>query len=885
MAKNLKLNIKNAQLAEALKLGKVKKAPAAAAPKKEAEPTATPVTEEAATPKKTRKAAAPTAEARAKKEEAAPEIAPEPIKAPEAAKVEPEVKAEEPRPEKVAEKAPEKPPIKPQTPAPSKPPFESRPREYTPRESQPYRRPYQPSQPGGRPPYRPGGYQPGPRPAGPGGYQGPRTGGYQGPRPSPGYQGGPRREFSLPGQVRRPPPTEMPTPPKPGAAPARGRPEGEADKGGPRKAGFKEFRDVKPQKRPESKRTFDARDRQGLRDTDDEAWRKKRPSHKARPIGVTEEMIVRPKELSVRIPISVKDLAAAMKLKASQLLAKLFMQGVVLTLNDFLDDETTIQLLGHEFECEIKIDRTEEERIRVTDKTIKQEIQETPAATLILRPPVVTFMGHVDHGKTSLIDKIRATNIAAGEAGAITQHIGAFKCHTAVGDIAILDTPGHEAFSAMRTRGADVTDIIVLVIAGDEGMRAQTLEAIEQAQKALVPIVVAINKSDKPNFNAETVYRQLADNNLLPEVWGGTTITVNCSAHTGTGIKELLEMLALQAEILELKANPHSRARGTVIESEMHKGMGPVATLLVQNGTLRLGDALVFGQNWARIKTMHDEKGKELTEAGPSTPVKITGLSGLPDAGSEFIVVKSEKEARDVSYERVLGKKTATLQQAKRAGLESLMQQGGAKQEKKTLNLILRADVQGSLDALKTSILKIASDKVVINIISADVGEISESDIELASASKAPIVGFHTQIERRADRLIKETKVVVKLHDVIYHAVDDIKTLMLGLLDKIAQENDTGTAEVRATFKASQLGVIAGCSVTDGTIRRNNHIRVQRDGEVVWKGPIASLKRVKEDVREVTKGMECGILLQNFNDVKAGDILQAYEITYLQQEL
>ena len=342
-------------------------------------------------------------------------------------------------------------------------------------------------------------------------------------------------------------------------------------------------------------------------------------------------------------------------------------------------------------------------------------------------------------------------------------------------------------------------------------------------------------------------------------------------------------MLALQAEILELKANPHSRARGTVIESEMHKGMGPVATLLVQNGTLRLGDALVFGQNWARIKTMHDEKGKELTEAGPSTPVKITGLSGLPDAGSEFIVVKNEKEAQEVSYERALGKKS--LQQAKRAPIEALMQQNGSKQERKTLNLILRADVQGSLDALKTSILKIVSEKVSINIISADVGEISESDIQLASASKAPILGFHTQIESHADRLIKATKVVVKLHDVIYHAVDDIKALMLGMLDKIPQENDTGSAEVRTTFKASQLGVIAGCHVIDGTIRRNNHVRVLRDKQVIWKGAISSLRRIKEDVREVSKGFECGIVLQNFNEVKEGDILQAYEITYLQQEL
>lgn len=598
-----------------------------------------------------------------------------------------------------------------------------------------------------------------------------------------------------------------------------------------------------------------------------------------------EEVTVRPKELSVRIPISVKDLAVAMKLKASELLAKLFMQGAVLTLNDFLDDETTIQLLGHEFQCEIKIDRTEEERIRITDKTIKQEIQESPEAVLILRPPVVTFMGHVDHGKTSLIDKIRQSDIAAGEAGAITQHIGAFKCHTAVGDLTILDTPGHEAFSSMRTRGADVTDIVVLVIAGDEGMRTQTIEAMQQAQKANVPIVVALNKSDKPNFNADNVYRQLSEQNLLPEVWGGTTITVNCSAVTGAGIKELLEMLALQAEILEIKANPNARARGTVIESEMHKGMGPVATLLVQNGTLHIGDALVFDQHWARVKTMQDEHGKEMRSAGPSTPVKVTGLSGMPDAGSEFIMVKSEKEAQSLSYERTLGKKHALQQPTKRTTVEAFMQKNGEAQPKKALNLILRADVQGSLDALKNSLLKIPSTKVEINILSADVGEISESDVELAAASKAPIIGFHTKIASHADQLIKETKVTIKTHDIIYHAIDDVKAIMLTLLDKIPQETDTGTAVVKATFKASQLGTIAGCIVTDGTIKRSHHMRVIRDKEIIWKGPIASLRRVKEDVREVSKGFECGILLQNYNAMKEGDILQAYEITYLQQEL
>jgi len=789
---------------------------------------------------------------------------------------------------------------------------------YPPREGG-YNRPYQPREGGERRPYTPreGGDQ---RPSYP-----PREGGYN--RPYQPREGGERRPYTpREGGERRPyPPREggynRPYPPRTEGHPEFKRafgprtdspdfkrsfpPKGDGrsefkrtappaatkkplkrvgDETDDQKKGGS-FRDTKPtRKAPVETRAFDSRDKQGLRaDLEDQTWRKKRPAHKVR--SVQQEEIVRPKHLKIRLPISIKDLASEMKIKAAQLVSNLFMKGIVLTLNDFLDDPTTVQLLGVDFDCEITIDTSEEERVRVTDKTIKQEIQDDPSTTMIIRPPVVAFMGHVDHGKTSLIDAIRKTNLASGEAGAITQHIGAFKCHTNVGDITILDTPGHEAFSAMRTRGADVTDIIVLVIAGDEGIRPQTIEAIQQAKTANVPIVVALNKCDKPNFNAETVYRQLADQELLPETWGGQTITVNCSAVAGTGIQALVEMLALQAEILELKSNPHTRARGTVIESEMHKGLGPVATVLVQNGTLRLGDALVFSQNYARVKTMHDELGKELTEAGPSCPVKITGLSGLPDAGSEFIVVKDEKDAKELSEKRSEGKRFQMMQQPKRATTESFMLDNGKSTPRKVLNLILRADVQGSVEALKTSLEKIHSNKVEHNIISSSVGEISESDVQLAQTSKAVIIGFHTNVESHAVSLIKELKVTVKLHDIIYHAVDDVKLLMEGLLDKVAQEKDVGEAHVKAIFKASQLGVIAGCQVTDGTIKRSNHIRVFRNDEMVWKGAIASLKRVQEDVREVTKGQECGILIQNFNEVKVGDILQAFEINYLKQEL
>lgn len=648
-------------------------------------------------------------------------------------------------------------------------------------------------------------------------------------------------------------------------------------------AKFKEFKDIKPPKKQGGQKEFDVRDRQGLRVSDDDTttWRKKR-TVKQRP--VQEETTIRPTSLKVRIPISIKDLAVEMKLKSSQLIQKLFLQGIIVTLNDLLEDETTIQLLGHEFGCEIGIDTSEEERLRITGQTIAEEIANTDAAVLKIRPPVVAFMGHVDHGKTSLIDAIRKSNRAAGEAGAITQHIGAFRCHTSVGDIAILDTPGHEAFSAMRARGANVTDIVVLVVAGDEGIRQQTIEAIQQSKAANVTIVVCLNKCDKPNFNPENVYRQLAEQDLLPEAWGGQTLTVNCSATTGEGIPQLLEMLALQAEILELNANPNARARGSVLESEMHKGMGAVATVLVLNGTLKLGDALVFGGNWGRVKTMRNEFGKELTEAPPATPVEITGISGLPEAGQEFIVVKSEKEAREIAEDRMQGSRQFNLQQKKKISMENLLQQA-TESPKKILNVVLRADVQGSLEALKIALNKIHSDKADLNIIFTGVGEITESDVQLAAASKAVILGFHTAIESHAEAIIKQLNVQVRLHDIIYHAIDDVKKIMVALLDKIAIETDKGKAEVKATFKSSHLGNIAGCQVIEGVIHRNNQVRVRRKQEIVWKGSISSLKKVKEDVREIQKGFECGILLNGFSSFEVGDILEAFEVTYITQEL
>lgn len=645
----------------------------------------------------------------------------------------------------------------------------------------------------------------------------------------------------------------------------------------------KKGKEVKPKPNPFERKPFDARDRQGLRVGEEQVWRRRKPRHRSMPKQHIE--IVRPKNLSVRLPISIKDLAQAMKLKASELLSKLFLQGIKLTLNDHLDDETTIQLLGQEFGCEIAIDTTEEKRLRVTDKTIAAEIAETPTESLTPRSPVIAFMGHVDHGKTSLIDAIRKSNLATHEAGAITQHIGAFRCHRKQGDITILDTPGHEAFTLMRQRGAALTDLIVLVIAGDEGIMPQTDEAIEQAKAAGVPLLIALNKSDKPGFNVDNIYRQLADRELLPESWGGDVVTVNCSATTSEGIPELLEMLTLQSELLELKANKETRARGTVIESQLHKGFGAVATVLVQNGTLKLGDAIIFEDVYARIKTMHDEHGKTVAEAGPSCPVKITGLSGVPHAGCEFIAVKNEKEARKLCAERASGVKRSQIKRPAVEGFEALLKKHQEQSETKTLNLIIRADVQGSIEAIKTSLRGIKTEKVALNFISADVGEISESDIELAAASQAVIIGFHTHIESHADHLVKRSGVLIKMRTIIYQLVDDVKELMLQQLDKIRQENQVGSAEVKQIFKSSHLGIIAGCQVVDGIIKRNHHVKVMREGALVWSGEISSLKRVKEDVKEVSKGLECGILLERFNDVQPGDMINAFEVTYINQEL
>ncbi len=668
-------------------------------------------------------------------------------------------------------------------------------------------------------------------------------------------------------------------------------PAAEDDKGlEKKKAKEPEIEDIKPKKafvpgarKQAFSRVFDARDKTGLRSGDDDSWRRKRASkYKDRS---QDEPVQRPKELSVQIPISVKDLAAMMKLKASEVVQKLFLQGLSVTINDILDDSTTVELIGHDFGCAIKIDTSVEDRMQVTGKSIDQEISESSPEKLVTRPPVVTVMGHVDHGKTSIIDFFRRSNLAAGEAGAITQHIGAFQVKTKHGSFTVLDTPGHEAFSAIRQRGANVTDIVLIVIAGDEGIMPQTDEGIQKAKEANVPIIVAINKMDKPGFNTDNIFRELADRDLLPEAWGGNVITVNCSAKTGEGIDKLGEMIAIQSDILELKADPTIRARGAVLESELHRGLGPTATLLVQNGTLRVGDAVIFEYEYGKIKTMQDEHGVNLETAPPSTPVRVTGLSGVPFAGNDFIALANEKEARKIAEDRKSTSRNRTLSQSKGKSLESMFLQRAIEQDQKVLNIILKADVGGSLEAIKSTLLAIPTKKVRLNFISTTVGQISESDIERAETSGAIILGFHTNIERHAEPLIKKKKVTVLLHDVIYHLVDDVKLKMLALLDKVREETEAGQATVLAIFRSSHLGLIAGCKIDDGLIKRSNHVKVFRKGVQVWEGSLSSLKRVQEDVKEVKKGLECGILLNGFGDIQEGDVIKAYDITYIAQGL
>lgn len=572
------------------------------------------------------------------------------------------------------------------------------------------------------------------------------------------------------------------------------------------------------------------------------------------------------RKIRIEEAIIVGELAHQMGVKATEVIKKLLLLGLPVTVNQAIDFDTA-SIVASEFGYEVEKKGIEEETILAAQEDRPEDLKP--------RPPVVTVMGHVDHGKTSLLDAIRHTNVTSAEAGGITQHIGAYHVHLDRGDIVFLDTPGHEAFTAMRARGAKVTDIVILVVAADDGVMQQTIEAINHAKAANVPIIVAINKIDKPNANPDRVKRELSELGLIPEEWGGNTIMVEVSAKKKIGIEDLLEMVLLQAEIMELRANPEKQARGRVIEAKLEKGRGPVATVLIQEGTLRVGDAFVCGVHHGKVRNIFDDLGQRVESAGPSMPVEVIGLSGVPQAGDDFVVVSDEKQARTLAEHRLRKQREREISLSTKVTLEKLYEQIREGQLKE-LNLILKTDVQGSLEALTEAIKKLSHPEIKINIIHSATGTINETDIMLASASNAIVIGFNVRPDAKVEELAQREKVDVRFYNVIYQLIDDIKAAMEGLLEPEYQEKVLGRAEVRQTFHISKVGTVAGCYVTSGAVQRSAKVRVLRDQVVVYDGKIASLKRFKEDAREVKAGFECGILVENFNDIKVGDVLEIY---------
>ncbi|MDO4924029.1 MAG: translation initiation factor IF-2 [Turicibacter sp.] len=566
--------------------------------------------------------------------------------------------------------------------------------------------------------------------------------------------------------------------------------------------------------------------------------------------------------------LTVGDLAERLGKSTGEIVKQLLMLGMMATVNQTLDRET-VELLAEEagFEVKDKIftDVTEFEKIVIEDS--EEDLEK--------RPPVVTIMGHVDHGKTTLLDAIRNSRVVTGEAGGITQHIGAYQVNHGGSVITFLDTPGHAAFTSMRARGAQVTDICVLVVASDDGVMPQTKEAIDHAKAAGVPIIVAINKMDKPTANPDRVMQELLEFSLVPEEWGGDTIYVKLSALQGEGIDDLLEMINLVSEMNEYKANPKRLATGTVIEAKLDKGRGPVATLLVENGTLRIGDAIVVGNTHGRVRAMVNDLNQRIDAAGPSTPIEITGLNDVPQAGDRFMVFPTEKEARQVADQRTANARELGNKPGKAVSLDDLfsqIQEG----EMKELNVIIKGDVQGSVEALSGSLQKIDVEGVKINIIRASVGTITETDVTLAAASGAIIIGFNVRPSSTTRQQAANEGVDIRLHSIIYKVIEEIEAAMKGMLDPIYEEKVTGQLEVRQTFKVSKVGTIAGCYVTDGSVSRNASVRVIRDGIVVFEGELGSLKRFKDEVKEVNYGYECGITIERYNDIKEGDIIEAY---------
>lgn len=718
---------------------------------------------------------------------------------------------------------------------------------------------------------RPGGYagdNRGPRPGGPGG-----PGGYAGPGGNRG-PGGPRP--SGPGG------------PRPGA-PAGARPGGPGGPrpGGPGAPGAPGFTDPNAggegqskKKRMKGRRTVDFQAGGGdfaRRDGDDDATsrlsrgkgRRKGKDMRAAS-SVTQPLKAAKRKIRVTEAIRVADMAHQMGLKSNEIIKVLFGLGVMATINQSLDIETAT-LVAAEFDYEVEKAGFSEDDYLIPAETDTPEDMKP-------RPPVVTIMGHVDHGKTSLLDAIRKSNVTSGEAGGITQHIGAYHVRTKRGEIVFLDTPGHEAFTAMRARGAQVTDLVILVVAADDGVMEQTREAINHSKAAGVPIMVAVNKMDKPGADPDRVLRELAELGLQAESWGGDTVTAMVSAKNREGLDELLELVALQAEVLELKANPAKFARGHIVEAKLDKGRGPVATVLIQEGTLHQGDTFVCGVFAGRVRALFNDQGKKVKEAGPSIPVEVQGFDGVAEAGEEFVCVADEKLARRIADARAIKQRERDLAKESKITLETFLTLRATDQEALTLNLVVKADVQGSLEAITEALVKQSTEKVRINVVHGGAGAISESDILLASASQAIIIGFNVRPTAKIKEVAERESVDIRFYDIIYKLVDDIKNAMTGMLAPVQREQYLGQVDVRETFSVPKIGVIAGCHVSDGKVTRNAGVRLLRDGVVVYTGKISSLKRFKDDAKEVLKGYECGVGLENYNDIKVGDAIEAFEM-------
>ncbi|MCB1849944.1 MAG: translation initiation factor IF-2, partial [Gammaproteobacteria bacterium] len=597
----------------------------------------------------------------------------------------------------------------------------------------------------------------------------------------------------------------------------------------------------------------------------------------------TQHGFVRPTEPVVReveIPesITVADLALRMSVKAADVIKELMKMGMMVTINQVLESDiasVVVEEMGHKPVAQKAAD---------IEAEVMSSIEEEFQGELQPRAPVVTIMGHVDHGKTSLLDYIRSSRVAAGEAGGITQHIGAYHVNTDKGMISFLDTPGHAAFSAMRARGAKATDIVVLVVAADDGVKPQTIEAIHHSKAAEVPIIVAVNKMDKPDANPDKVMQELSQQGVLSEAWGGDTMFVQVSAKTGTGIANLLDAILLQAEVLELKASVDGPARGIVVESSLDKGRGPVATVLVQSGTLKQGDMLVSGQEFGRVRAMLDENGQQAKKAGPCIPVEVLGLSGVPNAGDDAIVVSSERRARELALSRRDKNRDNRFAAQKASKMEDFFAQM-TEGEVNYVNLVLKADVQGSVEALRDSLTKLSTEEVKVKIVAAGVGGINESDVNLALTSNAVVIGFNVRADATARRISEEQGVDIRYYSIIYEILDDVKKALSGLLSPEVREEIIGLAEVRDVFRSSRLGSIAGCLVVDGTVRRNSPIRVLRENVVIYEGSLESLRRHKDDVNEVKAGTECGIGVKNYNDVRIGDHIEVFDRTVVAREI